>query len=76
MGDMHKLVYLPKTKRWHAFDGVHYCCPIKSREQVYIRVHDCYFLAVIDRDTRWYLLIDDAKFYLHPGQRYDIILTF
>ena len=43
---MVKLVYLPKTKRWHAFEDEHYCCPIHCRDQICIRVKDRYFPAV------------------------------
>jgi hypothetical protein len=73
---MVKLVYLPKTKRWHAFEGERYCCPLHCEDQICIRVKDRYFLAVVELDTKWYLLIDDVKFYLHPEQRYDAILMF
>ena len=72
---MHKLVYLPGSKRWHAY-GDSYCCPIHRGDQICIRVRDRYFPAVIELDRRWYLLISDTKFYLHPKQRYDVILMF
>lgn len=73
---MVKLVYLPKTRRWHAFEDEHYCCPLHYGDQICIRVKDRYFPAVVELDTKWYLLIDDVKFYLHPKQRYDAILMF
>jgi hypothetical protein len=73
---MPKLVYLPKSRRWHAFENMRYCCPLHCGDQIGIRVQDRYFPAVVNQDKKWYLLIDDVKFYLHPKERYDAILMF
>lgn len=76
MHRVHKLVYRPSTKRWHAYEGKNYCCPIHCGDFIAIRVKDRYFTARVELDTQWYLLIDDIKLRLHPKQNYDAILLF
>jgi hypothetical protein len=39
---MPKLVYLPKSRRWHAFENMRYCCPLHCGDQIGIRVQDRY----------------------------------
>ena len=73
---VHQLVYCHSSKRWHAYKDEAYCCPIHCGDSICIRVKDRYFLARVERDTQWYLLIEDDKFRLHPKQKYDAILLF
>lgn len=76
MHHVHQIVYCPSSKRWHAYEGEHYYCPIHAGDALCIRVDDRYFPARVERDARWYLLIGDDKFALHPKQKYDAILLF
>jgi hypothetical protein len=48
-------------------------CPIENPALTGLKR---YFLARVERDTQWYLLINDDKFRLHPKQKYDVILLF
>lgn len=73
---VHKLLYDSKTKRWHAYEGNSYCCPLHCGDPICIRVETRYFQARIELDTEWYVFIDDMKFRLHPKQKYDAILMF
>lgn len=76
MHHIQQLVYIPASKRWHAYEGKTYCCPIHCGDFISIRVKDRYFPARVELDTQWYLLIDDIKFRLHPKQKYEVILLF
>ena len=73
---MPKLVYFPKSKRWHVYEGEHYCCRLRRGDPICIRVQDRYLSATVEFDTMRCLLIDGVKFYFHPEQRYDAILMF
>lgn len=74
MQSIHKLIYDPKTKRWHAYEGRNYRCPLHCGDYIDIRVKTHYLPARIERDTQWYVIIEDLKFRLHPKQIYEAIL--
>ncbi len=76
MHHVHQLKYDRLTKRWHAYEGNTYCCPIQRGDPVCIRVKDRYFQASVEMDTQWYVLIEQDRFRLHPKQKYDVILLF
>ena len=73
---VHKPIYDPKTKRWHAYEGNNYCCPLHCGDSICIRVETRFFPARIELDTEWYIFIKDMKFRLHPKQKYDAVLLF
>lgn len=73
---VHKLLYDPKSKRWHAYEEDNYCCPLHCGDQICIRVETRYFPARIELDNQWYVYIGEQKFRLHPKQQYDAILMF
>lgn len=58
---VHQLVYCHSSKRWHAYKDEAYCCPIHCGDSICIRVKDRYFLARVERDTQWYLLINNIN---------------
>ena len=73
---VHEMVYCSQSKRWHAYAGSNYCCPLVCGDGFCIRVKDRYFTARLEIDRAWYVLIDADKFRLHPEQIYDVILLF
>lgn len=76
MHHLHQLMYCSISKRWHAFEGEFYCCPVHIGDPICIRVKDRYFQATVEKDTQWFIAIDGEKFRLHPKQTYDVILLF
>jgi|GraSoiStandDraft_2_1057267.scaffolds.fasta_scaffold717636_1 Domain of unknown function (DUF5348) len=76
MHHLHQIVFCPTSKRWHAYEEQVYCCPIHIGDSISIRIKDRYFQAQVERDTQWYISIEDEKFRLHPKQKYDVILLF
>jgi hypothetical protein len=53
MHHQHQLVFCPSSKRWHAYEGPVYYCPIHIGDSICIRIKDRYFQAQVEKDAEW-----------------------